>query len=145
MSKLAKAILAILAVGVVGTVATVGVLGIAGAVIYRNLPKLQVNNACSRPVMIPSQFRFIPQIPESIPGGGSLSVPLFSGSGEYRVVEEGDGIYVQLPRSIPILGDEIRVGAAGAEINATFQGAPVTAPMQKELESGYSYSLTLCP
>ena len=140
MGRLIRAALVILALSGAGVV----VIGVGGAVYYRSVPKVEVVNSCSDPINIPEQFLVIPGIPESFPVGGSVTVPVVAGSGEYRLYEEGDGTYIETPRSLPVLGNPIRIGNPGLDPDANFDGAPVTIPMQRNLESA-RYVLTLCP
>lgn len=143
MGKFITTVLKILFVVGVGGVIVVGVAGAGGFVWYRGLPKVEVTNQCGNAIVIPEQFQSIPAVPSEIPVGGSITVPVISGSGEYSLYEADGEMRIGLPHSLPMLGDTIRVGSAGSEPNATFEGQPVTVPMQRQFDS-QTYSVVLC-
>jgi hypothetical protein len=144
VGKLIKALFSLVAIVVGGTVVIVVVAGVAGLIFYRSSPKIEVTNNCSDPIMIPEQYRVVSAIPEYIPTGSAVTVPAISGAGEYSLYEDGEGVYIGFPRSIPGVGESVRIGSVGMDTDATFDGAPVSIPMAWDLESE-RYPLVLCP
>ena len=114
------------------------------AEMLRNLPKVDVTNQCTGDIRIPDQYRIVDAIPESIPTGGTVTIPALPGAGVYQLYETGDGTYLGFPRSLPVLGQSLLIGGAGMDTDASFDGGPVTVPMERELE-GVRYPLVLCP
>lgn len=144
MGKLISVLFTLVAIVVGGVVVIVVVAGVVGLVFYRSSPKIEVTNQCTNSIAIPEKYRVVPVIPETIPTSGTVTIPFISGTGEYSLYEEGDGLYLGFPRSIPGVGDSVHIGSAGSDPDAIFDGAPVTIPMTRDLGDG-RYALTLCP
>ena len=145
MSVLIKILLVLGAVTIGGVVVVAGVVVVGLVVLGSTLPEVQVTNQCTDAIIMPEWAQSIPSLPDSIPTNASVTFPVVSGPGEYALSQEGDGLYIVLPRSFPVLGDTVRVGSAGTEPDATFEGQQVTVPMHREIEMNQTYSVLLCP
>ena len=145
MSVLIKILLVLGAVTIGGVVVVAGVVVVGLVVLGSTLPEVQVTNQCTDAIIMPEWAQSIPSLPDSIPTNASVTFPVVSGPGEYALSQEGDGMYIVLPRSFPVLGDAVRVGSAGTEPDATFEGQQVTVPMHREIEMNQTYSVVLCP
>jgi len=149
MSVLIKILLVLGAVTIGGVVVVAGVVVVGLVVLGSTLPEVQVTNQCTDAIIMPEWAQSIPSLPDSIPTNASVTFPVVSGPGEYALSQEGDGLYIVLPRSFPVLGDTVgdtvRVGSAGTEPDATFEGQQVTVPMHREIEMNQTYSVMLCP
>ena len=132
-------------VKVIGTlVVVVAVIGVGAFVLAQTVPQITVQNQCADPINLPDGVQLVPGIPDQISTGGSATFPLIIGPGNYRLYEEGSGLYVQLPRSVPAVGDTLRVAQAGLEPQATFQGKPVTIPMEADFAMNQTYTTVIC-
>ncbi len=145
MSMLIKIVLVLGAVTIGGVVVVAGGVVVGLVVLGSTLPEVHVTNQCTDAIIVPEWAQSIPSVPDSIPTNASVTFPVVSGPGEYALYQEGDGMYIVLPRSFPVLGDEVRIGGAGTEPDATFDGQQVTVPMRREIEMNQTYSVVLCP
>ena len=134
--KILKGLALLLAGGVVILV----VAGVVGYYMLDDLPQVTVHNQCAEAIPLPS----LPSIPDSIPVGGSATFPVLFGSGTYSLYEEGGLFKVTLPRSLPGFGDTVTVSQSFADPDATFQGQPITIPMQATVAMGQTYDVTIC-
>lgn len=120
------------------------VLGAGGFFVGRALPQVSVENQCEAPIPIPAGLQLIPGVPPQIAVGGAATFPVLFGPGEYALREEGGGFYVDLPRSVPAVGQTILVSPAFAEPEALFEGRPVTIPMQHTFAMNETYAVVVC-
>lgn len=120
------------------------VLGVGVYFMAQALPQVTVQNQCDQAILLPSGVQLIPGIPAQIDVGGEATFPVVMGPGPYRLYEEGNSLFVQLPRAIPSVGDTIRVSQSFSEPEALFNGQPVTVPMVSELEMNKTYTATIC-
>jgi hypothetical protein len=103
-----------------------------------------VQNHCEEAIPLPPGVQLLPSIPAQIDVGSEATFPVVMGPGEYRLYEEDNGLYVQLPRAIPSVGDTIRISQSFSELEATFNGQPVTVPMVSNLEMNETYTTAIC-
>jgi hypothetical protein len=144
MGTIIKLLIGIIVVGgvILVTVVVAGVL--VGGIWYQSIPKVEVVNGCSDPIVIPDQFRIGNFIPDTIPTDAHATIPLVWGSGVYRLYEEGDATYLEFPRDLPLLEQRVRVGGTGLQPKVSFDGAMVTVPMGRDL-GDQLYQVQTCP
>ena len=121
-----------------------GVVAVGGYALIQSVPEAMVLNQCDEPIAMPEGIQLVPGIPAEIGVQDSATIPIVIGAGHYRLYETGDGLYLELPRNIPTVGDTIRIANAGLEPKATFQGRPVTFPMEETLENNRVYTVVVC-
>ncbi len=140
LSLVIKILIGILVLVVIGVV--------VGVILVRNSqPELVVYNQCSNPLPIPAPeaIQSLLSLPEAIPPGGSINVPVVTGAGTYELVMRGDVMVLVLPRPIPAVGlSEVQVGEMGRGTAVTLNGRPLNPPQQFQIESGQTYELVIC-
>ena len=120
------------------------VLGVGAFFVAQSLPQVTVQNQCEAAIPMPPGVQLIPGIPAQIDVGGEATFPVVFGPGQYRLYDDGGGLTIQLPRSVPTVGDTIRISQSYAEPEATFEGQPVTVPMVDELAMNETYTAVIC-
>ena len=134
--KVIKSLVYLLAGGVVLLV----IAGVAGFFLLDSLPQVAVHNSCDEAIALPA----VPSLPDSIPVGDSVTIPVIFGPGSYSLYEESGVYKVSLPRVLPGFGDTATISQSFSDPDATFQGQPVTVPMETTVEMGQTYDLIIC-
>lgn len=120
----------------------------AGVLIVRSRqPELTVYNSCPNPLPIPAPeaVRSVLSLPEAIPPGGSMNVPVITGTGTYELLVTREGMMVLvLPRAIPGVGSRVELGMMDRGTAVTLNGRPLNPPQQFQIETGQNYELVIC-
>ena len=132
-----KWLLAVVGITVVGA-------GVAGFVLARQLPQLTVHNQCDEVIQLPTAVEMVPGVSAEIPVNGQATFPVIFGSGNYRLFETSGNVQLQLPRSIPTVGDTLFLYTSTQAPQARFQGQSVTVPMQQTVTMNQTYTLEVC-
>ena len=120
------------------------IIGVGAYFVGQSLPQVTVQNQCEQAIPLPPGVQLIPGIPAQIDVGDEATFPIVFGPGQYRLYEDSGSLFVQLPRSVPTVGDTIRVSQSFAEPDATFGGQPVTIPMTGYLDMNQTYAAVIC-
>lgn len=126
----------------------IGVI-VVGVVVWGNRqPELTIANECATALAIPAPapIKALLSLPDSIPPGGTLSIPILTGEGVYELLVTRGGVMVlRLPRPLPGLGlQDVELGAMGLDTAVTLDGRPLTPPQQFQINTGQSYELVIC-
>lgn len=132
---------------IIGVLILVGIIT-AGVLIWGSRqPELTVYNLCPNPLPIPAPeaVRSILSLPEAIPAGGSMNMPVLTGTGTYELLVTREGVMVLiLPRPIPGVGSRVELGEMDRGTAITLNGRPLDPPQQFPIEVSQTYELVIC-
>jgi len=121
----------------------------AGVLVWGNRqPELTVTNLCPNPLPIPAPegVRSVLSLPEAIPPGGNINVPVITGAGTYELLVTRQGVMVLvLPQTIPGIGlREVEIGEMDRNTAVTLDGRLLDPPQQFPIKAGQSVELVIC-
>lgn len=131
----------------IGLLILAGIMTAGVLIIRSRQPDLTVYNRCPNPLPIPAPdpVKTILSLPEAIPPGGSINLPVVTGTGTYGLIIRGNVMVLVLPRPIPGIGlSEVELGMMDRGTAVTLNGRPLNPPQRFQIEAGQSYELVIC-
>lgn len=131
---------------IIGLLILAGIMAAGVLIVGSRQPELTVFNLCPNPLPIPAPdaIKSVLSLPEAIPPGGSMNVPVLTGVYELFVSPDGVMVLV-LPRSIPGVGlREVQLGQMDRGAAVTLNGRPLNPPQRFQIETGQNYELVIC-
>jgi hypothetical protein len=135
----------------IGILVLIGLTIVGTAIWVAQQPDLTVENQCAAPLPIPDAggaIRSLLSLPDEIPVGGSITVPILTGGGRYELAIRNNTMILILPKLLPIVGvNEVSIGQLdqlGSLPVVSFDGTRHMLPSSFEIEPNQAHTLVIC-